>query len=64
MALDEPRESDLTYVDRDVTIAIEKELLEQIKPVRVDFVQSAEGSGFQLASSLAKGEGCGGSCDC
>jgi len=64
MALDEPQENDVTHIDHGVTFAIEKDLFEQIKPIRVDFVESAEGSGFQLASSLAKGEGCGTSCEC
>jgi Fe-S cluster assembly iron-binding protein IscA len=64
MALDEPQENDVTYTDHGVTFTIEKDLLEQIKPVRVDFVESAEGSGFHLASSLAAGGGCGSSCDC
>jgi len=64
MALDEPQENDVTYTDHGVTFTIEKDLLEQIKPVRVDFVESAEGSGFHLASSLMAGGGCGSSCDC
>jgi len=64
MALDEPQENDVTHTDHGVTFAIEKDLFEQIKPVRVDFVESAEGSGFHLASSLAPGDGCGSSCEC
>jgi len=63
MALDEPQESDATYSEHGVTFAIERDLLEQIKPVRVDFVESAEGSGFRLTSNLETGDGCG-SCSC
>jgi iron-sulfur cluster assembly protein len=64
MALDEPQESDMTYTDHEVTFAIDKDLFEEVKPIRVDFVESAEGSGFTLASKLAAGGGCGSSCEC
>jgi len=64
MALDEPQENDVTHTDQGVTFVIEKDLLEQVKPVRIDFVESAKGGGFHLASSLAKKEGCGSSCGC
>jgi Fe-S cluster assembly iron-binding protein IscA len=64
MALDEPQEADVTYVEQGVTFAIEKGLFETVKPIRVDYVESAEGSGFHLSSSLATGGGCGSSCDC
>jgi Fe-S cluster assembly iron-binding protein IscA len=64
MALDEPQDNDVTYTDHEVTFAIEKDLFEKVKPIRVDFVESAEGSGFQLASSLETGGGCGPSCGC
>lgn len=64
MALDEPQETDVTYTNDNVTFTIEKDLFEKAKPIRVDFVESAEGSGFTLASKLATGGGCGSSCDC
>jgi iron-sulfur cluster assembly protein len=66
MALDEPQESDVTYTFEGLTFTIEKDLFEQAKPIRVDFVESARGSGFQLASSLVAGGGggCGSSCGC
>ena len=64
MALDEPQETDVTYTNDNVTFTIEKDLFEKVKPIRVDFVESAEGSGFTLASKLATGGGCGSSCDC
>lgn len=64
MALDEPQETDVTYTNDNVTFTIEKDLFEKAKPIRVDFVESAEGSGFTLASKLAAGGGCGSSCDC
>ena len=64
MALDEPQETDVTYTNDNVTFTIEKDLFEKVKPIRVDFVESAEGSEFTLASKLATGGGCGSSCDC
>ncbi len=64
MALDEPQDDDVTYTMDGVTLTIEKTLLDQVKPIRVDYVESVGGSGFHLASGLAEGQGCGGSCNC
>jgi Fe-S cluster assembly iron-binding protein IscA len=64
MALDEPQENDVTHMDGGITFAIEKDLFEQVRPIRVDFVESPDGSGFQLSSSLPKSGGCGSSCEC
>jgi len=62
MALDEPMKEDLEISDRDVKFIIDKKLFEEVKPINVDFVASAAGSGFKLTSSLAAGTGCEGSC--
>lgn len=64
MALDEPQEKDFTFTDRGVTFAVDKDLLEKAKPIGIDFVESAGGSGFKITSSLATGDGCGSSCGC
>ena len=64
MALDEPQEDDVTYTIHGLTLTIEKDLLEHVKPIRVDYVESVGGSGFHLASGLETTEGCGGSCRC
>ncbi len=58
MALDEPQERDVTFTDQGITFAIEEKLFEDAKPIRVDFVESKNGSGFQLTSSLPAGGGC------
>ena len=58
MALDEPQENDATFTEQGITFAIDKGLFEQAKPIRVDFVESPGGSGFQLASSLPTGGCC------
>ena len=64
MALDEPQENDEILKDNGVTYLIEKQLLEDVKPINIDFVESAMGSGFSIASNLKKeeGGGCGENC--
>jgi Fe-S cluster assembly iron-binding protein IscA len=62
MALDEPLEEDQAFSDRDIKFIIDKKLFEEVKPIRVDFVESATGSGFKLTSNLAAGAGCGDTC--
>lgn len=63
MALDEPRDDDEVVSEEGVTFLINKELFDQAKPINVDFVESAMGSGFSISSSLSNGGGCG-SCSC
>ena len=62
MALDEPKDNDEILDDNGVTYLIEKKLLEDAKPISVDFVESAMGAGFSIASSLKKEGGCGSDC--
>ncbi len=58
MALDEPNENDEIIKDNGVTYLIEKGLLEQAKPINVDFVETVMGTGFSITSNLPKGESC------
>jgi len=46
-----------------VTYLVNKELLDQVKPIVIDFIESGWGSGFSITSSLKKPESCG-SCSC
>ena len=63
MALDEPKESDEIIKENGITYLIDQELFEQAKPINVDFVESAFGSGFSISSKLAScGPSCGSSC--
>jgi iron-sulfur cluster assembly accessory protein len=63
MALDEPKEADEVIQDKGLTFLIDKPLYEEARPITVDFIDSAMGSGFKLSSSLADtGGGCGGGC--
>jgi iron-sulfur cluster assembly protein len=65
MALDEPQENDQVFDDKGVTFLVNKSLLEEVKPINVDFITTPQGSGFKVTSSLTKAanEGCG-SCSC
>jgi iron-sulfur cluster assembly protein len=64
MGLDEPEENDEVIKDNGVTYLINKELLEEVKPINVDFVETERGSGFSISSSLPKGEGCSSCSSC
>jgi Fe-S cluster assembly iron-binding protein IscA len=56
MALDEPQESDVTFTDQNITFAIDRDLSEKAKPIRVDFVESVNGSGLNLHRACPKVE--------
>lgn len=60
MALDEPKGNDVVFTDRGVRYLIDKNLWEEVKPLKVDFTKSYRGSGFQLTSNLPgrSGGGC------
>ena len=64
MALDEPKENDEIIEDNGITFLVEKTLLDQAKPINVDFVESAMGSGFSITSNMQLGGACGTSCSC
>jgi iron-sulfur cluster assembly protein len=64
MALDEPKGDDEVVKEDGVTYLINKQLFDQVKPLTVDFVESAHGSGFSIQSSLAKGGSCGSCSTC
>ena len=64
MALDESRKGDEVFHDREITYVIENKLFEEVKPIKIDFVNSAMGSGFTISSGLPKTASCGSSCSC
>jgi iron-sulfur cluster assembly protein len=65
MALDEPGNDDEVFDEKGTKFVIEKDLFNQAKPINVDFVETPQGSGFRLTSSLsAAGGECGSSCSC
>ncbi len=52
MALDEPQKTDQIFAEHGITFAIDTELLEKAKPIRLDFVKSGGNPGFKFTSSL------------
>lgn len=67
MALDEPKDEDETCELGDVTYLCERDLLDRLGKVSVDFVEQGWRSGFVVASEKPLGlqlGTCGGSCSC
>jgi Fe-S cluster assembly iron-binding protein IscA len=65
LALDESRDGDEIFDDRELTFVVEKEFYERIKPIKVDYVESVMGAGFSISSNMPKPESaCGSSCSC
>ncbi|NLA75065.1 MAG: iron-sulfur cluster assembly accessory protein [Deltaproteobacteria bacterium] len=58
MGLDEPEKNDEVIKDNGVTYLVEKTLLDQVKPINIDFIETERGSGFSISSSLPGGKGC------
>jgi Fe-S cluster assembly iron-binding protein IscA len=54
MALDEPKDTDDVFKINDFKFVIEKELLREADPIKVDFT----GFGFQFDCALQFDEGC------
>jgi iron-sulfur cluster assembly protein len=67
MALDEPKENDEVFNENGLTFLINKELLDSVKPISVEFVETSRGSGFSVTSALSnkgKDDNCCGTCSC
>ena len=58
MALDELKDDDTSYDIDGFQYVINKEFIEQAKPVKVDFLPT----GFKIDSGIELGGSCGGSC--
>jgi len=61
MALDEPKEDDQVFQESGFKFAVNTGLYEQVKPIQIDFVKTARGSGYRVTGNIAKS--CG-SCSC
>jgi iron-sulfur cluster assembly protein len=57
----EPSEDDKVFTEEGIMYVINKDLFEQVKPIKVDFIDTPGGSGFFISSNLRKE--CG-SCSC
>lgn len=69
MALDAQQAEDEVFTEQGITFIIDKGLFDEVKPISIDFVQSAMGAGFMVKSALTAGGGggcgsSGGSCCC
>jgi iron-sulfur cluster assembly protein len=64
MALDEPNDSDQVFETGGFTFLIEKQLLEDAKPITVDYIISPTGEGFIINSGAKKASDCGGCTSC
>jgi iron-sulfur cluster assembly protein len=62
MALDEPAETDDVINEKGITFLIDKDLLNEVKPITVDFIDTPQASGFKVTGNLPKADGCGSSC--
>jgi Fe-S cluster assembly iron-binding protein IscA len=62
MALDEPGQDDQVFDEKGTKFIIDKDIFEQAKPINVDYIETPQGSGFKVTSSLANAGGCGSSC--
>ena len=54
MALDGQKEDDQVFTEGGVTFIIKKSLFDQVKPVVVDYIESALGLGYVIKSELLK----------
>ena len=64
MALDEPDDNDEHIETGGIRFLIEKNLLEDSKPIFVDYVTSFRGGGFAIKSQLKSASACGTTCSC
>ena len=63
LALDELRDGDESFDDRGITFVVEKDFYEKVKPIKVDYMESPMGAGFNISSNMPKPEStCGSSC--
>lgn len=66
LALDDVKETDESFVKKDLTFLVEKSLLEQCGTISVDYVDAGSSSGFSISSANplpGAGDGCSsGSC--
>ena len=63
LVLDEPGDEDTVFTEIGVTFMVNNNLLERVKPIKIDFLDSPMGSGFRITSNLKGNRDCG-SCSC
>jgi Fe-S cluster assembly iron-binding protein IscA len=61
MVLDEPKADDEIFKEAGISFAVNKKLYEEVKPIHLEYIQTARGSGYKITSNMQKS--CG-SCNC
>jgi iron-sulfur cluster assembly protein len=51
---DEPSEDDKLFTQEGITYIVNKDLFEQVRPIKVDFIDTPRGGGFFIFSNLGK----------
>jgi Fe-S cluster assembly iron-binding protein IscA len=64
MVLDEPDDTDEIIENNGIRFVIEKNLLEDAKPISVDYASSVGRGGFTIKSNLKSTAACGSTCSC
>lgn len=64
MALDEANDNDEKIETDGFTYVVERQLLEDAKPIKVDFITTDQGEGFIITSNLKGASGCGSCSSC
>ena len=63
MALDEPNDKDQVVELDGLTYLVDGTLLNQARPIKVDYLEDGHCSGFSITSMLSQPNACG-SCSC
>jgi iron-sulfur cluster assembly protein len=63
MALDEPKENDKVFELGGLTYIVETSLLDQVSPMKVDFLDDEAHCGFSITTRLSQPGSCG-PCSC
>jgi len=61
MVLDESTADDEIFKEAGISFTINKKLYQEVKPIHLEYIQTARGSGFKISSNMQKF--CG-SCSC
>jgi adenine/guanine phosphoribosyltransferase-like PRPP-binding protein len=50
------------FEENGLTFLVEKSLLDEAKPIKLDYIVTPQGEGFYISSALARASDCGGGC--
>jgi len=64
LSLDQAGENDQVFEESGFTFLVEKKLLDDAKPIKLDYIVTPQGEGFYISSALVKASDCGGGCSC